>query len=100
MLTDNSRGLTDTLSVSSATPTKVVALIRCTEVQVFEDGTTAQGNDFEVRMGTASADPATVKAGLTFRFASGKRAWEEGETVGWLRALTGDTTFATIFVGE
>ena len=100
MLTNNSRGLTDTLAVSSSTPTKLVALIRCTEIQVFEDGTTAQGNDFEVRMGTSAANPATVKAGLNFRFASGKRAWEEGETVGWLKTVTSDSTFATIFVGE
>jgi len=89
-------GKTKTITVSNLTPTAIVAETETVEVTVGEDPSVVgwPTQDFKVMKPGSSDTPRQIPIGSTYIFRRDKtNLYRIGETVGYVQATTGSTTF-------
>lgn len=89
-------GKTKTVTVSNLVPTAIVTETETVEVTVGEDPSVVgwPTQDFKVLKPDGSALPRQIPIGGTYTFRRDKtNLYRIGETVGYVQATTGSTTF-------
>lgn len=85
---------TKQLTVSSVTPTAVVATNFCHTIAVGEDPSVVgwPTTDFAVLKPSTTDQERTIPIGNAYHFER-RGNWSPGQTVGYIRSLSGTTTF-------
>lgn len=91
---------TKLITVSSASPTAITTATACQKVTVGEDPSVSgyPTTDFLVMKPTSSDQARRVLSGNQYDFPGprgpyGNDGWEQGRTVGYVKAVVGTTTF-------
>lgn len=85
----------DTIAVDTAQFYPVIAGTNCKAVQVIENPFGTATTDYYVVRRTTE-NPVTIKAGIDFIFRpiGGRRYYQPGEIVGYVKAVSGSMTMA------
>lgn len=90
-------GATNLITVSSGAFTQIVALSNCQGVTVGEDPSVSgfPTTDFLVARPLGTSNPRRISGGGSYRFTSPLGLFKKGQTVGFIKAVSGTTTFFT-----